>query len=82
MAPDESPDQRRQSSARLPAGLEQTGRDESLVSGPDAHPTGTRADRRHSVPGTMIPGGPQPAAAEGEAERVREGAESTPKTDG
>lgn len=82
MAPEESEEQRRQSSARLPAALDQTGRDENLVSGPDAHPTGTRADRKHSVPGTRIPGGPQPAAAEGEADRVREGAEGTAKTDG
>lgn len=55
----------------MPAGLAADGRDESLVTGRDVHPTGARADHRHSVPGTMIPGAPQPAAAEGEAERVR-----------
>lgn len=82
MPPEESPDQQRRRSARLPAALEQEGRDENLVSGPDAHPTGTRADRKHSVRGTMIPAGPQPAAAEGEAERVREGAESAADSDG
>lgn len=55
----------------LPAGLERGGRDENLVHGPDAHPSGARADHRHSVPGTSLPGGPGPAAAAGEEERVR-----------
>jgi hypothetical protein len=60
----------------LPAGLESAGRDAALEHGPDVNPTGERADHRHSVPGTMIPGGPRPAAARGEWERIREAAES------
>jgi hypothetical protein len=59
----------------LPAGLESAGRDDELVHSPEVQPTGERADRRHSVPGTMIPGGPRPAAAGGEWERVRDAAE-------
>jgi hypothetical protein len=46
--------------ARLPAGIEGPGRDETLVSGPDVHPSGMRADSRSSVPGTRIPGAPKP----------------------
>jgi hypothetical protein len=59
----------------LPAGLESAGRDDELEHSPEVQPTGERADRRHSVPGTMIPGGPRPAAARGEWERVQEAAE-------
>jgi len=55
----------------LPAGLEDTGRDEELVHGPDAQPSGAHGDHRHSVPGTKIPGAPNPASAAGEWERVR-----------
>lgn len=58
-------------SLRQPAGLEGPGRADDLSSSPDAHPSGARADHRHSVPGTSIPGGPAPAAASGESERIR-----------
>lgn len=63
-----SPDQ-----PELPAGLEAEGRDETLASAADVHPTGTRGDHRASVSGTGIPGGPQPAAASEETKRVKEG---------
>jgi hypothetical protein len=56
--------------ARLPAGLDDAGRDEELAHGPEAHPSGARGDHRHSVPGTMIPGAPHPAEAAGERERM------------
>jgi hypothetical protein len=46
---------------RLPAGLEGPGRDETLVSGADVHPSGMRADSRSAVPGTRIPGAPKPS---------------------
>ncbi|MGH2986904.1 MAG: hypothetical protein ACRDLO_09480 [Solirubrobacterales bacterium] len=46
---------------RLPAGLEGPGRDETLTSGEDVHPSGMRADSRSSVPGTRIPGAPKPS---------------------
>jgi hypothetical protein len=58
---------------RLPAGLEAPGRDEELVHGDDVQASGARADHRHSVPGTMIPGGPRPAASDGEWERIQAG---------
>lgn len=63
--------------SRLPAGLELHGREEELTRGPQAHPSGARADRRHSVPGTSIPDGPSPAAASGEVERIRQAVEAT-----
>ena len=56
---------------RLPAALEGPGRDEELVHGEDVQASGARADHRHSVPGTMIPGGPHPAASDGEWERIQ-----------
>jgi hypothetical protein len=59
----------------LPAGLESAGRDEGLEHSPEVQPTGERADRRHSVPGTMIPGGPRPAASGEEWERIQDAAE-------
>jgi hypothetical protein len=46
---------------RLPAGLEGPGRDETLESGADVHPSGMRADSRSAVPGTRIPGAPKPS---------------------
>jgi hypothetical protein len=46
---------------RLPAGLEGPGRDETLVTGADIHPSGMRADSRSAVPGTRIPGAPKPS---------------------
>jgi len=49
------------------------------VHGPDALASGARADHRHSVPGTKIPGAPNPASAAGEWERVRSAAEGRPK---
>ena len=55
----------REVSQRLPAGLEDSGRDETLEHATEVHPSGTRADHRHSAPGTSIPGAPRPAA-EGE----------------
>jgi hypothetical protein len=69
----------RRANEELPAGLEDTGRDEELVHGPDAQPSGARADHRHSVPGTKIPGAPNPASAAGEWERVRSAAAGRPK---
>lgn len=52
---------------RVPAGLEGPGRDETLVSGNDVHPSGMRADSRSAVPGTRIPGAPKPSdEADGE----------------
>jgi hypothetical protein len=56
---------------RLPAALEGPGRDEQLVHGDEVQASGARADHRHSVPGTMIPGGPRPAASYGEWERIQ-----------
>ena len=41
--------------ARTPAGLEITGRDETLTRPPGIHPSGIRADSRSTVPGTEIP---------------------------
>jgi hypothetical protein len=62
-----------EASMRLPAGLEDAGRDPELVHDRDNHPSGARADSRHSVPGTAIPGAPtSPAAADEEAEAARE----------
>jgi hypothetical protein len=58
-------------SGELPAGLEDTGRDPNLLHTPEAQPSGARADHRHSVPGTKIPGAPNPASAAGEWERIR-----------
>jgi len=52
----------REVSQRLPAGLEDGGRDEALEHATEVHPSGTRADHRHSAPGTAIPGAPRPAA--------------------
>lgn len=66
---------RASSSDALPAGLEEDGREEGLVHGPEVHPSGARADHRHSVPGTSLPGGPEPAAAGDECEQVRDAAE-------
>jgi hypothetical protein len=43
--------------ARQPAGLEVTGRDETLTRPPEIHPSGIRADSRSTVPGTEIPDG-------------------------
>jgi hypothetical protein len=60
----------RAEASKLPAGLEDSGRDEELVHDPEVQPSGTRADHRHSAPGTRIPGAPQPAAAGGEWERI------------
>ena len=57
---------------RFPAGLEDAGRDEGLEHGDEMQASGARADHRHSVPGTMIPGGPHPAAADGEWERIEQ----------
>jgi hypothetical protein len=71
--PDEGDDARRPD---LPAGLEGEGRDESLTRDRDIHPTGLRADNRASVPGTAIPDAPEPAAQEGETERVVRGSET------
>ncbi|MGG7380802.1 hypothetical protein ACQ7B2_19330, partial [Escherichia coli] len=74
MPPDRGDRDRRREARRtneeLPAGLEDTGRDEELVHGPDAQASGARGDHRHSVPGTKIPGAPNPASAAGEWERV------------
>jgi hypothetical protein len=56
----------------LPAGLEAPGRADELTSSEDAHPSGARVDHRHSVPGTGIPDGPEPAADDGESERIRD----------
>jgi hypothetical protein len=64
--------QHREVDQRLPAALEQAGRAEELVHGEDVPASGARADHRHSVPGTMIPGGPRPAASAGEWERIEE----------
>jgi hypothetical protein len=66
----------READAKLPAGLEPSGRAEELEHGADTEPSGARGDHRQSVPGTMIPGAPQPAAASGESERIREASES------
>jgi hypothetical protein len=66
MARDPEPDTVRR---RLPAGLEGPGRDETLVSGGDVHPSGMRADSRSAVPGTRIPGAPKPNdEADGESQ--------------
>lgn len=64
--------QHREADQRLPAALEAPGRADELVHGEDVQASGARADHRHSVPGTMIPGGPRPAASEGEWERIEE----------
>src|SRR5215211_2057270 len=64
--------------ATLPAGLEDPGRAEELGHGADVHPSGARVDHRHSAPGTMIPGGPHPAAESGEWERIRDVANRGP----
>ncbi|HEX2128211.1 MAG TPA: hypothetical protein VHF58_03235 [Solirubrobacterales bacterium] len=71
-----APERSREESAKLPAGLDEDGRDEALTSGRDVHPTGERADHGHSVPGTRIGDGPRPAAEGDETERVREGSDS------
>ena len=55
---------------RLPATLDVSGRAGELEHGPDVQASGARGDHRHSVPGTMIPGGPRPAASAGEWERI------------
>jgi hypothetical protein len=64
----------REASAKLPAGLEDSGRDEELVHDREVQPSGARSDRRHSAPGTMIPGAPEPAAASGEWQRIQRAA--------
>ena len=55
-------DEARVVSQQLPAGLEDGGRDEGLEHPKEVHPSGARADHRHSAPGTSIPGAPHPAA--------------------
>lgn len=55
----------REARQELPAGLEDDGRDEELEHSREVHPSGTRADHRHSAPGTGIPGAPRPAAEGG-----------------
>jgi hypothetical protein len=52
----------REANARLPAGLEDSGRDEQLVTGAEAHPSGTPPDHRQGPPGTRIAGAPHAAA--------------------
>lgn len=63
----ETEDERRAREATegLPAGLDESGRDEGLEHAAEVQPSGAGADRRHSAPGTSIPGAPRPAA-EGE----------------
>lgn len=57
---------------RLPAGLEDPGRDQALVHDPEAHPSGARGDSRHSVPGTAIPDADASTSARDvESEHVR-----------
>jgi hypothetical protein len=67
----ERPGDAHEVSRRLPAGLEDSGRDEELEHAKEVHPSGTRADHRHSAPGTSIPGAPRPAA-EGEGPERRD----------
>jgi hypothetical protein len=62
----------REASQQLPAGLEDGGRDEALEHPKEVHPSGARADHRHSAPGTSIPGAPRPAA-EGEGPEPNDG---------
>lgn len=45
----------RESNERLPAGLDDEGRDEGLEHAEEVHSSGLRSDYRPSVPGTGIP---------------------------
>src|SRR5204862_2865572 len=69
-APDRQRNERRRRAqvegGKLPAGLEDSGRDERLVHPPEVQPSGARSDRRQSVPGTMVPGAAAPAEASDE----------------
>jgi hypothetical protein len=56
---------------QLPAALDVSGRADELVHGAEVQASGARGDHRHSVPGTMIPGGARPAASAGEWERIQ-----------